>query len=568
MSQQNGVSASLASIETAPPTHGLLRTTTSGSHASASSLQPSISSSTAQSSSNTTRSSSTPSRKVEIPRLSAATTELLARVTGSLKGTQQRYDNNFISWTPPGGNQLVGGNANGLRTGIMRASSTIIELPTAPFTHSTTVVPPAPFPTAVPSSVSTNGSTIVSSNNPAPQPAQTIASADKLSNTAIASSTSKPKKPTTGGSRNRKSITNGSKNKKRRRNKDSDDDSVIRAGDSSSDESDVAPTATQTKSGRQVNRPSLYVPPPSLPAAVKENSNSLETSDNTRGSTAASRKRKRVQRKAKDVNVTCTRCQRGHSPLSNAIVFCDECNGAWHQLCHDPPISVEVVAVKEKEWFCGECKPVPITIVQPTVVRSNPSLTKARSIPMPTASLKVPRAEVGAAGYSVEERRGFLSGLSHATLVELLLNISESSPSLPMFPTNLKDYHSSNFSFFPGLSTVNASTSVQRPVPQTNGLGAVAPTSTEVPANAPAAPAPDVSSSRRRYEESSDDESEYEFQEHRLYPRAGNGFQLPIGLDDLDILSEDPACPTFSYSLHGPARIRAQMKQSVPVWGS
>ncbi|RAH45428.1 phf1/phf2 family PHD finger domain-containing protein [Aspergillus brunneoviolaceus CBS 621.78] len=652
MSQQNGGSASLASVETAPPTHAFLRTattTTSGTHSSAPSLQPIADSSSAFSSSNTTRSSSTPSRRVEIPPLSAATTELLARVNGSLKGTQQRYGNKSIGWNPPTGNRFVGNNLNGPRTGTMRASSIIIELPTAPFTYANNGVPPAassstitrgspvdlprgpnnitpkpssvpppaaspsiatrefpadppgglisiaPRPSPVPPTAPTDGIPEVSSNGPvlappppppppaaaaaAPpavaslpplQPRTTVSNAKPLS---TASSISKSKRPTTGGSRNRKSITNGTKNKKRRRNKDSDEESVIRAGDSSSDESDVAPTATQTKSGRQVNRPSLYVPPPSLPAAAKETSNSLETSDNTRGSTAATtRKRKRVQRKAKDGNITCTRCQRGHSPLTNAIVFCDECNGAWHQLCHDPPISVEVVTVQEKEWFCGECKPVPITIVQPTVVRSNPFLAKTQPTPISTSSLIVPRAEVSAGGYSVEERRGFLSGLSHATLVELLMNISEGNRNLPMFPANLKDYQSSNFSVCPSSSAVTStSTSVQRTVLQTNGLGASAATSAEESARPPTASAPDVSttsSHRRKYEESSDEEPEYEFQEHRLYPRAGNGFRLPVGLDDLDILSEDPACSTFSYSLHGPAQIRAQMKQNVPIWGS
>ncbi|PYI27090.1 hypothetical protein BP00DRAFT_439474 [Aspergillus indologenus CBS 114.80] len=574
MSQQNGVSASLASIETAPPTHAVLRTTTttttSGSLSSAPSLQPIADSSSALSSSNTTRSSSTPSRRVEIPRLSAATTELLARVTGSLKGTQQRYDNKFLGWNPPTGNRFVGNNLNGSRTGAMRASSTIIELPTAPFTYANNAVPPAASPSTVTrrSPVDPPGGLV--NIAPKPSPVPPTAPANGLFEPQTTVSTAKSS--STASSISKKSITNGAKNKKRRRNKDSDDESVIRAGDSSSDESDVAPTATQTKSGRQVNRPSLYVPPPSLPAAAKETSNSLETSDNTRGSTAAaSRKRKRVQRKAKDVNITCTRCQRGHSPLSNAIVFCDECNGAWHQLCHDPPISVEAVTVQEKEWFCGECKPVPITIVQPTVVRSNPFLAKTRPIPNPTSSLTVPRTEVSAGSYSVEERRGFLSKLSHATLVELLMNISEGNQNLPMFPANLKDCQSSNFSVRPGSSAVTSTpTSVQGTVPQTNGLEASATTSEES-ARPLTASAPDVltaSSSRRRYEESSDEKPEYEFQEHRLYPRAGNGFRLPVGLDDLDILSEDPACPTFSYSLHGPARIRAQMKQNVPIWGS
>ena len=52
----------------------------------------------------------------------------------------------------------------------------------------------------------------------------------------------------------------------------------------------------------------------------------------------------------------CKNCGRGHSPGSNAIVFCDGCNGAWHQFCHDPPIEGEVVRVEEREWVCGACE--------------------------------------------------------------------------------------------------------------------------------------------------------------------------------------------------------------------
>lgn len=51
----------------------------------------------------------------------------------------------------------------------------------------------------------------------------------------------------------------------------------------------------------------------------------------------------------------CKNCSRGHSPASNMIVFCDGCNGPWHQYCHDPPISSEVVRIEEQEWFCADC---------------------------------------------------------------------------------------------------------------------------------------------------------------------------------------------------------------------
>jgi PHD-finger len=37
------------------------------------------------------------------------------------------------------------------------------------------------------------------------------------------------------------------------------------------------------------------------------------------------------------------------------IVFCDGCNMAYHQFCHDPPIEKDVVQIAEKEWFCNSC---------------------------------------------------------------------------------------------------------------------------------------------------------------------------------------------------------------------
>ncbi|KAL5358009.1 hypothetical protein BJX96DRAFT_145760 [Aspergillus floccosus] len=259
-------------------------------------------------------------------------------------------------------------------------------------------------------------------------------------------------------------------------------------------------------------------------------------------------------------------CQRGHSPLSNAIVFCDECNRAWHQLCHDPPIAAEVVTVQEKEWHCRECKPVPMSIVQPTVVRSNPSLGVSslafdRPIFPPT---EIPKLEVGAERFSMDERRGFLSCLSHSALVEMLLKISDNHPTIPMFPENLRSLHSSRFAFPPKFPTPSPSTS-------TNNFDA----SPTLAANASGKPGPlqtpDVlptpSSDQRRQDDESDSSSEYEVEDHRLYPRAGNGFGLSTNADDLDIMREDPACPTFSYTLHGPAQIRAQTNHPPPVWG-
>ncbi|RJE26302.1 PHD finger domain protein [Aspergillus sclerotialis] len=372
--------------------------------------------------------------------------------------------------------------------------------------------------------------------------------------------------------RQRKSATKTKRGRKRRRGHDSDNE-VIRAGDSSSDESDIAPSATQTKSGRQINRPSLYVPPTVSPTATKETTNSPSLTNTMAAPVAPVRKRGRAIRKRKDTNVNCVRCQRGHSPLTNAIVFCDECNKAWHQLCHDPPIDNEVVTVQEKEWLCGRCRPVPIKLVFPSIVRSNP-ISQSRPLAPPVQPpLPTVQVEVGGEGYSKDERRGYLSTLSHATLVDLLVTISDQNPSLPLFPANLRSLPISKFSYQSTAGVTPHSNPADTPATSSSVTQATNTHSTDQATNQNSLDQtpdslPDPSAQKRRYEESPD-ESEYEeVEDHRLYPRAGNGFRLSLNIDDLDIMQEDPACPTFSYALHGPAKTRAEANEAAPVWGA
>ncbi|KAL4975051.1 hypothetical protein BDW66DRAFT_138427 [Aspergillus desertorum] len=356
-------------------------------------------------------------------------------------------------------------------------------------------------------------------------------------------STTVPVKSTSTVRQRRDSANKKSGSKKRKRGRDSDGEDIIRAVDSSSDEPDVTPTATRTTSGRQVKRPSLYVPSPLTPNFPREGSNLAGTSDRPR---TTSRSRKPVPRKPKSANIRCYLCDRGHSPMSNIIVFCDRCNRAWHQHCHDPPIENEVVAVRDKEWLCRECKPVDLTILHPTVLRSNPSLA---SKPPAHPPLTTPRTEVGGERFSPDDRRRFLSTLSHATLVELLLTISNQHPTVPMFPENMKSLPSSNFAASQAMVTGGAAT--HAPL-SAKGIKLA----TTVVADYTDEPIPAFASgrtSRRDYRESSDEDSEYEFQDHRIYPRAGNGVRLSTNEQDLDILREDPTCSTFSYALHAPA---------------
>jgi hypothetical protein len=104
-------------------------------------------------------------------------------------------------------------------------------------------------------------------------------------------------------------------------------------GDSDSDGSeDIMELPKITQSGRQVVKPTQFVP-----AAYEQSSKRRAPS-------------KRAQEQA-----LCKRCGRGHSPQSNMIVFCDGCNLGWHQMCHDPAVSDEAVKDESSPWFCADC---------------------------------------------------------------------------------------------------------------------------------------------------------------------------------------------------------------------
>lgn len=145
-----------------------------------------------------------------------------------------------------------------------------------------------------------------------------------------------------------------------KRKRGDDDD-----GDGDRDDSDSSevytPTAIITKSGRSIQKPTTFVPPPA-PAA----------------SPTTVVKRKRTWRRNPE-NAVCKSCLRGVSPASNMIVFCDGCNTAYHRYCHHPPIDQSVVDEVDKEWYCRQCQrqriePVPEAAVADFVAARGASL--------------------------------------------------------------------------------------------------------------------------------------------------------------------------------------------------
>lgn len=227
--------------------------------------------------------------------------------------------------------------------------------------------------------------------------------------------------------------------------------------------------------------------------------------------------------------------------------------------------------------------------------------------------------EVAGNEFTDAEKRAWLSNLSHSLLVEMLVDISSKNPSVPIFPANLKELTASKFAV-PSAVPSAVSSAVSSAVPSTRPLSAQSapplwkrshdeivpagshpakrpcirsdsavpgstpfsasslhqqlstsdtadesfffanmvngdimqvPEHSATPALSPDAPTP--------YEAELLTDSEGDdipFNDHRVYPKPGNGFILPSDPADLDILQEDPESKTFSHGLHGLAAKR------------
>ena len=308
------------------------------------------------------------------------------------------------------------------------------------------------------------------------------------------------------------------------------------------------PGSSRTRSARRTNQPVVRDPEPIV-----------ITKPITPKRTKAPTKRKRVNRQ---VNIVCTGCHRGNSPSNNFIVLCDGCDAPWHQKCHNPNIGSEVIEVAEMDWFCIKCNP-------------NHKRQRAMSTKKPGRPKKIMPDQTGNQ-YSENDRRAYLSSLSHDALVQLLLKISTDWPLVPIFPPNMPQISSKapaapeplgsitkQYPSFPHES-ISQTTQAQTQAPASTTPEALTRLTSQAFTRTPA---------RKSYAEFSDsdlltdDESsqsqqsppfesqasqhdtDYDSEDYRAYPEAGQGFQVPMSVKDLDIMAEDEDYPTFSHSI-------------------
>lgn len=161
------------------------------------------------------------------------------------------------------------------------------------------------------------------------------------------------------------------------------------------------PTATVTKSGRSIQKPAQFNP----------------AADQMSPSAPSTNKRKRNPQKVGAEGQLCVKCSRGHSPTHNQVVFCDGCNDAWHQWCHEPKIPKDVVEIPDKEWICVNCHDK----------REMENLPIGNRIGNQVLNL------------SLDDQKRYLLSLPHKTLVRLLLHSLEATPNLPIFAPNTRD---------------------------------------------------------------------------------------------------------------------------------
>ena len=197
---------------------------------------------------------------------------------------------------------------------------------------------------------------------------------------------------------------------------------------SDSDASENFTPLTQSRSGRKIIHAT-----PSMPVIkIEDDTNASPLagkSDGVAEGRGSGRKRGGYRKTPGGASAVCKNCGRGHSPLSNAIVFCDGCNTPWHQFCHDPPIGRDIVVIAEKEWFCSDC----------TVMKEEKVRLQGKVAGQNLSMLEVSQSEASALRFDVRQlisscqKRRYFQSLPSKELVSLLLHACLLHPDLPVF---------------------------------------------------------------------------------------------------------------------------------------
>ena len=376
--------------------------------------------------------------------------------------------------------------------------------------------------------------------------------------------------------------------------------------DEEEDSDSYTPQATQTRSGRSTQRPQSFVSANS-PAAKKPRLAAELPNAQIKNSLI----KKKIYR-GREQNALCEYCLRGRGPTNNAIVFCDGCNLCWHQNCHDPRISKELVLDKTAEWFCKDCvtklkstateaKDTNPQQIDESTVKGVPDaaemVTASTERPVRPSNTTVKNAAAAASGMpgrslDLQKRQQYFSSLSRQTLIDLLLQAYSLAPELPIFntarqinapappleivPPPAPSVSPTKANPAPTLvptttptppptisSTTIKTPSTMKPPPPPLPPLTTSPNPNLNPSRAAKAAAPKYTSPSSPSSESAEDsESEEEYQDDeeeedygpshsKVYPKPGQGVMAMLPPDSADehMLLEGAESRTFSHSL-------------------
>ncbi|KAI9893431.1 MAG: hypothetical protein M1814_006728 [Vezdaea aestivalis] len=161
---------------------------------------------------------------------------------------------------------------------------------------------------------------------------------------------------------------------------------------------------TKSRSGRKIQRPTHFDPAKKTPS-----------------------KRRGTYKRGPELGI-CRHCGRGAWTAGNKIVFCDGCQSAWHQFCHWPVITKEVIEEEGREFFCKECvggKDGDIDFEK---------LRKGQGMTLEEVSQLEPVVPDRADENGTLQKKSYLQAVPPPLLIKLLIHASTLQPSLPLFP--------------------------------------------------------------------------------------------------------------------------------------
>ena len=374
----------------------------------------------------------------------------------------------------------------------------------------------------------------------------------------------------------------------KRKRRDSD---VIRVEDDSSESEEefsrasspeYNPASTLTRSGRQsIKADPIYTPAPTptrtQPIGKKPHPNQYTVKKHP--------KIKAKVYRGREAFALCEHCTRQFGPPDNVIVFCDACNKCWHQRCHEPRVTKEMIADTKAEWFCAECDKIlhGKKRGRPT---TKPAQSQAHQLipppPQPQLPPDLPKIKYGmpwipGMALTLVQKKDYLHSLPKERLIDIVMRAADLAPNMPIFET---PYH----------LIANPANLPYQPPPNRNSpvapLGPPPPGPISQPPPAQVTPQPQIiyppppKSNAPIYDHptakitskpntqpppsnlTEEDEGYYDDYDELalLYPKPGQGvydLALPPEYMDYGVLLEGPDCKTFSHWVKGQGEIKS-----------